>query len=1081
MTSQKYIQSLIDDIDAILPKAEARLPWSKPGDVAAQRRVLERVRSYLVSEQQNLVASPENPPVLATPEQQEVLQQIVQAVTQEMDVMRVNLMQPLQAEVEALHQQRDSLVQEIRQLERTKQQLDSITYQKTNEQEFISELSQGLIKRCSENLTQQLSQILANWEVRLANMESSEAIASAPFNQTNVGSAMHPHDRLEQLRQIQEQSDRLLTNLDANQRALFEALQRNLQGYQESLSQGLDKMHRLGVQGEMLFTALVNRLAQQLGREASTLLQSSLQLSDSPRQPNETATSQTTPETLLPTNALKVTESSTSNAQQLTRLPNPLPEAQTTLQPLQSVEQLNTEQASALSAAEVQQKIPDATAMPPLTPQTDELQSPAETRSQRLDAQSLPMAQGNWLENLNSQEWEIIEGLDFGNLDFDSDDSGVETFIQLDINSQASLPFVDERMTPSPSDTQEQDSLSNILNEQLPTVTPSSEQIRAGEVEALDEPHEAAELDFSSDSHRQEIDELYETLFGTNALSGEVLLDESDSETDAESDVPQQKTTPTDVQILRDDEFSNTDLVHSLSPQVEDVLFEGLVDPAAEPPQPHSLDDSTQQFAQSWEALFFEDSVAGAATETDLAGKVKESSLLNNSLSESQNASDQEGIKTIAALTDLFEEMGLSHSLPIVEADLLPVTTEERSQNQISETDPQVSLVEDTYIPASPEENLLLTDELETEPDREILLDENILQKLSEDLFSFEESESQNFPIQENQSSPTNDIESLPVAPDTDRANQENWRFPMWEELLAEDWEEFTPNDWSEQASMSENLEIESTTDLSVQEPVEIDINEEKGAIGSAEEEILNNSTLTALESLESDSDPDVFLSDILELDQEDADVNEAVATQEAPEDLAGKDCLPARSDAEGYGSRASDRAQALGTSDLTRHEALNVFEDEAFVEMLWEEQIDSTIEEMISSPELEFDSDFFLQEAPGSQLDSALNLDEEAFSKNAQGKSLNYTQDAILPTQRLDDELDTTSQERLEFQQEDELISENKALSEHQQSDNLNQEGQTLDKSKFERNVPQPNRLNPDQSDNSPKKGSDSNSEANP
>lgn len=1045
MTSQKYIQSLIDDIDAILPKAEARLPWSKPGDVAAQRRVLERVRSYLVSEQQNLVAAPENPSVLATPEQQEVLQQIVQAVTQEMDVMRVNLMQPLQVEIEALHQQRESLVQEIRQLERTKQQLDSITYQKTNEQEFISELSQGLIKRCSENLTQQLSQILANWEVRLANMESSEALASAPFNQTNVGSVMHSQDRLEQLRQLQDHSDRLLTNLDANQQALFEALQRNLQGYQESLSQGLEKMHRLGVQGETLFTALVNRLAQQLGREASTLLQSSLQLSDSARQPNEAATSQTTAGTLLPTNAPKVTESSALKATQLTPLPNPLPEIQTSFQPVQSVEQLDTEQASALSAAEVQEGIPDATAMPLIAPQSEEFQSPlTDTRSQMLNAQSRPTTEDSWLENLNAQEWEIIEGLDFGNLDFDSDDSGVETFIQLDIDSQASLPLVDEIMTPSPSDTQEPDFLSNTLNDNLPTVAPSTEQIGAGEVEGLDQPNAAPELDFSADSHRQEIDELYESLFGTNALSGQSWLDESDSGVDAQSDVPDQKNAPTDFQRLRDDQFSNTDLVPSLPSQVEDVLFEGLVDPAAEHPQAHSLDYSEGQLTQSWEALFFEDSVAESPAQTDWAAEVQELSLLDNSLSESQNASDQDGIKTIAVLTDLFEEMGLSHALPIVEADSLPVTTQERSQDQIDETDPPASLVEDSYIPASPEENLLLTDELESEPERKILLDENTLQTLSEDLFRFEESESQNFPRQEEQRSPSNYIESLPVTPDAERTHQENLRFPVWEELLAEDWEELALHEGSDQASTSQNLETQSTTDLSVQEPEQIDVNEEERAKGSAEEEILD-STPTAPESVELDFDLDLFPSAALELDQENANISESVATE--------------------------------GSSDLTRHEDLNVFEDEAFVEMLWEEQIDSTIEEMIASPEFEFDSDFFLQEAPDSQLDSTINSDEEASSKQVQAQSLDDTQDTTLPTQTLNNGSDLISQKGLDIKQEDEIASDDEILREHQLSDNLIQEEKTLEKSNFNGGLPQSNRLNHAQTENSQKKSSDSNS----
>jgi hypothetical protein len=43
--------------------------------------------------------------------------------------------------------------------------------------------------------------------------------------------------------------------------------------------------------------------------------------------------------------------------------------------------------------------------------------------------------------------------------------------------------------------------------------------------------------------------------------------------------------------------------------------------------------------------------------------------------------------------------------------------------------------------------------------------------------------------------------------------------------------------------------------------------------------------------------------------------------------------------------------------------EEVVVLDDENFVEMLWDEPTDSTTEEMTSSPESEFDSDFFSPE----------------------------------------------------------------------------------------------------------------------
>ena len=89
------------------------------------------------------------------------------------------------------------------------------------------------------------------------------------------------YESVEQLRSPHAQSDQLILNLDSTLRVVFEALQRDVNAYQESLAHGLDRMHSLGQQSEMMFNALITHLAQQLGREASTYLQTSGQLPDS--------------------------------------------------------------------------------------------------------------------------------------------------------------------------------------------------------------------------------------------------------------------------------------------------------------------------------------------------------------------------------------------------------------------------------------------------------------------------------------------------------------------------------------------------------------------------------------------------------------------------------------------------------------------------------------------------------------------------------------------------------------------------------------------------------------------------------
>ena len=48
----------------------------------------------------------------------------------------------------------------------------------------------------------------------------------------------------------------------------FGSMQKNVEVYQATLHTGLDRMHHLGYQGEVLFSTLVNRLAQQVGRES---------------------------------------------------------------------------------------------------------------------------------------------------------------------------------------------------------------------------------------------------------------------------------------------------------------------------------------------------------------------------------------------------------------------------------------------------------------------------------------------------------------------------------------------------------------------------------------------------------------------------------------------------------------------------------------------------------------------------------------------------------------------------------------------------------------------------------------------
>jgi hypothetical protein len=786
-------------------------------------------------------------------------------------------------------------------------------------------------------------------------------------------------------------------------------------------------MHRLGVQGELLFTALVNRLAQQLGREASTIWQSSAQMPDSAAQTNF-ATNQSTPETLLPLDALSVKEPSSSGTTELTAQPNPLHGQQIPLQPLQPVEQLPTQQKKAMSSTAAQEAI----------------------------AQSDSTAEDIFLENLTSEDWEIIEGLESENLGLDLDKNDeIDTFIQLDIDSQVSLPLVEESNTPSPSVSQDLDSLLDLVNEQLTTVTPSAAaQTRTGDVGGLDELDKAAELISSSDNRRREIEELYESLFGTGSLLDTAKSDESQSLTaefpaafpvDGESETSEALAPPTSFQMPGEDQFSNADSVNPLASEVEDVLFEGLTDPATETTQTRSPDWSTEQSPESWEVLFFEDSIPHSPIEANVAGEAQASALATNSLSHRESASDQEGVESIAALTDLLQKMGLSQNVPATGGDSMLTTTKQQSESHTPETEPQASLLEENYIPASPEEDLLATDELDSAPpELEIVLDQNTLQQLQQDLYSFEESEIQDSQSSPVQSSPGNYLTSPTVTPDTAQVNQHNQRFLMSQELLAEDWEEFALNglfneestfqrlengattdlppqkpdqfdeeptaqrwengattdlppqepdqfdeestfqrwengattdlppqepDQFDEESTFQRWENGATTDLPPQEPDQFDFNEEEVVTNCIEDEILDNSTPTAQESLESDFDPDFFSFEALELDQEDA----------------------------------------LSVQPFAN-------EDQTFMELLLDEPVESTTEEMIASPELEFEWGFFSQEAFELEQAEAVSHampgehiapDNEALSEKVEDESLDPIQNITLPPQTLDNESD--------------------------------------------------------------------------
>ncbi len=299
-SNRDQLQALIAEIDGILRKMNSRLPWVSLGDT---RRVLERVRLYLDSQ----LASEGSPGVSLTAWEQYPIapdtrasapqedreaagiQAVFQGLIQDLAGLRSNLMQPLQEEIATLSQERHSLMEEVRQLEQKKRHYSTVAGQQADQQQAISEFLQALLGPLQEHLSQEVSQAIGQIETHLLTDETPSRLGGNaleskfrrepvnPLTEEN-SELLSPQARLEQLQRLEGESDRLLMSLDSTLRVVFEALDRNVNSYNDSLVQGLEKMHRLGQQGELMFSVLVNHLAQLLGQETSSYLQSSLQL-----------------------------------------------------------------------------------------------------------------------------------------------------------------------------------------------------------------------------------------------------------------------------------------------------------------------------------------------------------------------------------------------------------------------------------------------------------------------------------------------------------------------------------------------------------------------------------------------------------------------------------------------------------------------------------------------------------------------------------------------------------------------------------------------------------------------------------
>ncbi|MCY7406858.1 MAG: hypothetical protein LH631_05610, partial [Alkalinema sp. CAN_BIN05] len=230
-----HIQSMVSEIDRVLRQTRSHQFWTIFSRHAIHRQLLERCRNFLVMQQRpQSVNFPAAPPSPNSSHMATELQQL-----------RQDFMQPLRSDVAVLGNHRAALQEEIQALMLQKAQLQSEcnTYRQNLAQNFPD--------------------------------HSQSAIRSSATDETE----------LTRLQAIRDRTDFLLTSMDSSLQLAFGSMQKNVEVYQTTLHTGLDRMHHLGYQGEVLFSTLVNRLAQQVGREmmaATTDDRSKSSLTDSP-------------------------------------------------------------------------------------------------------------------------------------------------------------------------------------------------------------------------------------------------------------------------------------------------------------------------------------------------------------------------------------------------------------------------------------------------------------------------------------------------------------------------------------------------------------------------------------------------------------------------------------------------------------------------------------------------------------------------------------------------------------------------------------------------------------------------------
>ena len=168
---------------------------------------------------------------------------LLRSVTQDLRSLQQDLLTQLNQDVSRLQAEKSRLVNDIEQLQTQQQALQA--------QQSIDLSRQQLAQQ--QAWAKQLALVLAN-HLQAALNERLNQTLGAPQISSNSSS---------------EQPYQVMASLDDTVNRTFASLRHDINSYQSSLGQQLERMHTMGQQGEAILEVLVKRLSQQLQVEAS--------------------------------------------------------------------------------------------------------------------------------------------------------------------------------------------------------------------------------------------------------------------------------------------------------------------------------------------------------------------------------------------------------------------------------------------------------------------------------------------------------------------------------------------------------------------------------------------------------------------------------------------------------------------------------------------------------------------------------------------------------------------------------------------------------------------------------------------